>query len=290
MSENRIGELIQKAKGDDRSLREYARDSGVDAAIISKIINGVYIPKNKKIYLSLTSSKAAPRGGVTFEQMVEAADSSKSYKEGVVAGKALTAAALMAGAPLALMTGAPIFAAGALGAGAAVFSSGLFSRTKKGEIDEAINDLQRFIAVSDGLILGALGAKGIPFQIANKRNEVLDNQFDKYINLNDKEIKEYILRYAYIPDDQKNAKYVFERIPRTLVEELAFLEPSKERKVTIVTNTVEAFNKLLYFKNRLSYNGELSIILIDLMKAELCREEYISHFVGVDVPSELLLV
>lgn len=290
MSENRIGELIQKAKGDDRSLREYARDSGVDAAIISKIINGVYIPKNKKIYMSLTSSKAAPRGGVTFEQMVEAADSSKSYKEGVVAGKALTAAALMAGTPLALMTGVPIFAAGALGVGAAVFSSGLFSKTKKGEIDEAINELQRFIAVSDGLILGVLGAKGIPFQIANKRNEVLDNQFDKYINLNDKEIKEYILRYAYIPDDQKNAKYVFERIPRTLVEELAFLEPSKERKVTIVTNAVEAFNKLLYFKNRLSYNGELSIILIDLMKAELCREEYISHFVGEDAPSELLLV
>ena len=31
-----VGELVKQAKGEDRSLREYARDSGVDAAILSK--------------------------------------------------------------------------------------------------------------------------------------------------------------------------------------------------------------------------------------------------------------
>lgn len=30
-----LGKLVNQAKGKDRSLREYARDSGVDAAIIS---------------------------------------------------------------------------------------------------------------------------------------------------------------------------------------------------------------------------------------------------------------
>ncbi len=60
-----VGELVKRAKGEDRSLREYARDPGVDAAILSKIINGRYIPKKPGIYEALTSRKASPRGGVT---------------------------------------------------------------------------------------------------------------------------------------------------------------------------------------------------------------------------------
>ena len=54
MSALNVGELVKLAKGEDRSLREYARDSGVDAAIISKMINGTYIPKKPGIYESLT--------------------------------------------------------------------------------------------------------------------------------------------------------------------------------------------------------------------------------------------
>ena len=66
MEQISVGELVKRAKGDDRSLREYARDSGVDAAIISKIINGTYTPKKPGIYESLTSPQASPRAGVTY--------------------------------------------------------------------------------------------------------------------------------------------------------------------------------------------------------------------------------
>lgn len=38
MKKQSVGELVKKAKGEDRSLREYARDSGVDEAILSKMI------------------------------------------------------------------------------------------------------------------------------------------------------------------------------------------------------------------------------------------------------------
>ena len=76
MSRISVGELVKRAKGEDRSLREYARDSGVDAAILSKIINGSYIPKKPGIFEALTSPQAAPRGGVTCEQMVAAAGAS----------------------------------------------------------------------------------------------------------------------------------------------------------------------------------------------------------------------
>lgn len=44
MLENQIGELVFKAKG-ERTYREYHKDSGVDAAVISKIVKGKYIQK-----------------------------------------------------------------------------------------------------------------------------------------------------------------------------------------------------------------------------------------------------
>ena len=47
MAKSNLGELVETAKGTDRSLRQYATDSGVDVAIISRIINGLYIPKEK---------------------------------------------------------------------------------------------------------------------------------------------------------------------------------------------------------------------------------------------------
>lgn len=50
MSGISVGELVKQAKGEDRSLREYARDSGVDAAILSKMINGTYLPKKPGFY------------------------------------------------------------------------------------------------------------------------------------------------------------------------------------------------------------------------------------------------
>ena len=86
MKETSVGELVKRAKGEDRSLREYARDSGVDAAIISKIINGSYIPKKPGLYEALTSLQAAPRGGVSYQQLMEAAGTSEEYRTGMTTG------------------------------------------------------------------------------------------------------------------------------------------------------------------------------------------------------------
>ena len=78
--------------------------------------------------------------------------------------------------------------------------------------------------------------------------------------------------------------------PRRIIEELTFVKPSKERKVTIVTNFPKAFDYMLSYKGKLSYNGELSIILVDVKRAALHREEYISHYAGEGAPGEMLIV
>ena len=72
MEENQVSKLIKMAKGDDRSLREYSRASGIDATVISRIIHGIYTPQKLDIYKKLTSENAAPRNDVTFERLIEA--------------------------------------------------------------------------------------------------------------------------------------------------------------------------------------------------------------------------
>lgn len=285
MDENNIGKLVKKAKGDDRSLREYARDSGVDAAVISKIINGTYVPKKTDVYKSLTSQEASPRGGVTYKQLVEAADSSKSYQAGIVAGMAATEAALKA------IGGLPIATIG-LGAAVAATASSLSSAKRKGgtdKADEVINEIQQFVAISNGLIFSALGAKGISFQIKKDRNDELKNQFDTYLKIDGHEVKEYIFRYVYLSKEHQKIQYIVENTPRRMIEELVFLKPSKERKVTIVTNYPAAFDYMLSYKNKISYNGDLSIMLVDVKRAELHREEYILHFAGEGAARELYI-
>lgn len=287
MDENNIGKLVKKAKGDDRSLREYARDSGVDAAVICKIINGTYVPKKTDVYKSLTSQEASPRGGVTYKQLVEAADSSKSYQAGIAAGMGMVAteAALMA------IGGLSIAAVG-LGNGVAAIASSLSSAKRKGgtdKVDEVINEIQQFVAISNGLIFSALGTKGISFQIKKDRNDELKNQFDIYLKIDGQEVKEYIIRYAYLSKEYQKIQYIVENTPRRMIEELIFLKPSKERKVTIVTNYTAAFDYMLSYKNKISYNGDLSIMLVDVKRAELHREEYISHFAGEGAARELYI-
>ena len=103
MSKTSVGELVKLAKGEDRSLREYSRDSGVDAAILSRIINGTYIPKKPGIYEALTSPQASPRGGVTCEQMVSAAGASEEYQRGMAAGMSVGMLATLTDIPSSAM-------------------------------------------------------------------------------------------------------------------------------------------------------------------------------------------
>ena len=57
--------LIELAKG-NRSVREYARESGVSAAYISGLIKGKYIPSLK----ILSKLSKVSHNGVTYEQLV----------------------------------------------------------------------------------------------------------------------------------------------------------------------------------------------------------------------------
>ena len=292
MKEISVGELVRQAKGEDRSLREYARDSGVDAAIISRIINGSYIPKRAGIYEALTSPQAAPRGGITCQQLMETAGTSEDYRNGINAGMSMGILSALSEIPSSALVkelqarGIAIDFSGTLEASS--------PKMKPQEIQRAMylsSEKLRFAATANGIILGGLGKKGLAFQIVHTDGAEVDGiHFDTYVRLMNHEISEYLIRYAYISDREAGSPTLVKNTLRRMVEELIFLKPAGNRKISIVTNHPEAYEELCTVHDRISYNGELSVILFDIERAAILKENYLSHFISEGPISELLLV
>ncbi|WP_310605296.1 hypothetical protein [Anaerosporobacter sp.] len=64
--------MITKAKGSDRTMKEYALQAGMGTSSLSMIVSGKRKASIKNFQV-LTSDAAKPRNGVTFEELVSAA-------------------------------------------------------------------------------------------------------------------------------------------------------------------------------------------------------------------------
>ena len=292
MSGLSVGELVKIAKGEDRSLREYARDSGVDAAILSKMINGTYIPKKPGIYEALTNPQASPRGGVTCEQMIAASGASEEFQRGMTAGMSVGMLATLADIPSSdLIKALKIRGIAADSSGKTEVSSASMKPEEMRRIQRVQSDIQRFTATANGIILGSLGKKGLAFQLVHTGDTVIDDvHFDTCVKLMNHEISEYLIRYAFISDEAATSPSLAHNTVRRMVEELVFLKPTRSRIVSVVTNHSGAYNSLCACKYQLSYNGELAVLLFDLERAMILKEEYLSHYLAEESTSEIRLI
>ena len=289
MKETGVGELVRQAKGEDRSLREYARDSGVDAAIISKIINGNYIPKKPGLYEALTSPQAAPRGGVSYRQLMEAAGKTEEYRTGMTTGLSVGVSTSLSEMPSSAMIKTLKARGIAINSGGTEETWNMKMEDVR-KIQNLKSEQQRFEATANGIIFGSLGKLGLAFQIIQTGGAELDEiHFDTYVKLMNHGISDYLIRYAFISKEEAACLPLVHNTVRGLVEELIFLKPSGTRKVSIVTNHSDAFEGLCEYKDQLSYNGELSVILFDLDRARLIDETYLSHYISDNPADEINL-
>ena len=286
-----VGELVKRAKGEDRSLREYARDSGVDAAILSKIINGRYIPKKPGIYEALTSRKASPRGGVTYQLLMEAAGTSEEYQSGLAAGMSMglqTALNDIPSSDLIRVLQARGIASDDFRKQVATASAMKPEEIRK--LQRINSETLRFAATANGILLGYLGKRGLTFQIVHTEGTEVDGiHFDTYIRLMNHEVSEFLIRYAFFPEEEASSLPLAKNTLRKMVEELVFLRPSRERIISVVTNHTEAYHDLCGCKDQLSFNGELTVILFDHESATLLKEAYISHYTAGKPVEPLIL-
>ena len=267
----KLGELVKLAKGEDRTIKEYGRDAGVDPAIISKIIAGKYLPKKPKMLKDLTSISAAPRNDITYEMLIKASRTEDAYKAGVAAGlgAVTTMMPIVGGVALSMLL-----------TGENAIKPKIDSIIDGDDlVEKTVANLLRFSAAAVGIIYGRLAQKGIVFRPeVDKSKRLMTNEIDTYITIENQDIEEYILGYVYLDKDDINSDYIVENIARQSVERLLFIKSNEKRKVSIVVNSKEVYNYLLQYKGAMSYRGNLSIILFDLDKINIEREEYLALY------------
>ena len=303
MGETSLGTLVKQAKGDDRSLREYAKDSGVDAAIISKIINGSYAPKKPDIYLRLTSPQAAPRGGVTSEQLIEAssaANSPQSFQAGLAAGMTATASILAA------VGGVPITAVATsltgLFAAKSAFDAAAKVGAKKNSPKEVLtynNDRllefektqKRFRAAALGMIITSLAKQGVACKVEDVAKLDLGSaRPDECLTISGSPISSWWFSF-WAKDEELDERALVFREDRALVMLSRYtpVPADPDRKVSLVVDDAALYDELAKYKDQNSYRGEMSIILVDQSSFEVIREEYVAHY-DADTTRELHVV
>ena len=236
---NQLADIVARAKG-DRSARQYSKDSNVSQALISRTLQGGYRP-SAKIIRKLTDPKAKPQGGVTYEEMMAAA------------GYLQIADALDEAVRNALLPS---------------------TQGKEKQSDEAEGEdrskLTLYESVINGFILEKMRQKN--FHYAMELGSQID-AFDLILFVDLPPIKHWCFDIYYISEPIITPNRWLFRI----LGKVAATTSDCERKVSVVINDEKLFSYIKKYQGKISYRGDLSVILVKL--EDLSTEEfYLSHF------------
>ena len=288
----KLARLVNIAKGSDRSIREYARVSQVNVSTISRTINGEYTP-GIKVLQKLTSPEAEPRGGVTFQDLVDAANMDKTTTLGYTLG--LLASGMLMGPMRAL-------AAGAMGLGVMYNSRNVKEEkeTKNTEGNkntitaERFGNFQRklyqFSAISTGVIYGHMVQKGIRFRPGTAgETECELNENDIVAFIEDADINEWIFSFWGLSDEDIELNGFLKKTAPNLFTQFFLFPANVKRKISLVVNNEELYGIFMGYKDKNSFKGNVSVIFVDEKQVRVVKEEYIAYY-DTEMPESNLTV
>lgn len=296
MKNKNLIELVKKARG-DRSLREFAKDAEVNVSILSRIESGEYNP-GRKVLEKLTSPNAKPQGGVTYQDLAEAANDNDQYKKGIAAG--MTAAGLVAGS-LPGVSAALLALAGATAT--SIKTQQVISDKEKKQEEKLTDDLKkiateryvalnreihRFTATATGLLYGKLAEMGVHFRPGNKdETDIVLCEGDSFLFIEDEVVDTWLLSYIALSEADRGMDMLIKKSTKRMIERWLFTVPDQKRKFSIVVNDEILFKYLVELRGKNLFRGNLSVIQVDVKSVQVICEEYIA-FYDTTKPEELL--
>ncbi|MCR4611816.1 MAG: helix-turn-helix transcriptional regulator [Lachnospiraceae bacterium] len=258
----RIANYIQKAKGEDRSIRKYAEAVGISPAAISKYIKGEYIPSPSTMK-KLTSKDADPRNGVSYEDLMEAAgyDSDKGAEAITINYEDLDD-------------------------GIRIDSDKSNSKRKDKEADEEYIQFEKDATTQ---LIYSLADKGFIFQ--KQASEDGGRRIDLKMKMIDQPISEWNFTLKYIYNRREyvtkvSRTFILQEFARALRYDLA-----EDAKLSFVIQ-----DKYLYkwlkenCEHKLAYRGEMSVILYDMDNDRIVDECYMSNYYKEDQSREIKII
>lgn len=256
--QKQMSEEIKKVMG-YRSARRTSEESGVSFSYISGIKNGKFIP-SPEIIRKLTDPASNPQNGVTYEDFMVSA----GYKDYIVNIKND-----LYSEPISLEKSS-----------ISSLNNRLHSYAQK--ISKKNNRPLQIIIT--GLIYSVLTQKGYIFT-PNSENEI-SSEFsaDMVINLTNQIIEEW--SFNIISFDKEDKSMGVDEM-RCILFNLMFMPADDKKKISFVTDSKEVYTSLTSYKEKISFKGNVSVILVDSKELTIEKEEYISHF---DAKSKELLI
>ena len=222
----------------DRSLRKFSEDTGVATSYINGIINKKYLPSANTLR-KLSYNNAKGQNGITLEDLMIAAGYQVEYSNDNI-------------------------------------EQSLEEREqRRKEIEEHRKEHARLERI----------AKLIVFDGVDKvtNHNYLSYEPERFCGRNYK--PDFICAYNDDPDLLWWFDYIHVDNPRHIsfmfrnaIGRICMLQPDNKRKVSIVLDDKEAYERIVKLGENISYRGNLSVILIDLEQALIIDEKYISHY------------
>lgn len=268
-----LAKLVLKAKGENRSIRQYAEDANISPSIISRILSESYKP-GIKVLQRLTSEAAKPQGNVSLKDLTIAA----GYSADVVGATAAVASgALLSTMPLLGPIGGIVS-----GMVAGAFTSASKNAKDRKALDEEdcnaillqLEKKQRhFKTISWGLIRDLMTEIGCNWAPGALQDLVEENKPDDYVLIKNNRIKEWWFTF-WGKDSALDKLNIMSKEDRlTLLVGRFILTPvNDERKISIVTDDTELYEYASSLQGKTSYNGNLSIMLVDLDEIQVVAE------------------
>ncbi len=278
-----VAKLVREIIG-TRSIRKASEDTGVAASYISGIINEKYLP-SANILKKLTSPDGWPQNGITEEELMIAAGYQRDFFSDSVK-MTLGRSEAEAETDNGLISGEDIFET----------DNNVESEEEQNReitLKEAKENYRSYRERTDrdeyairGILYSALAERHIRFEKDDDWN-IRGLRQKLQIKVSGQCISEWCFNILLVPFD---TRFVRSHIRNMFIRLMGFLsttEPKKERKTSIILTDLDSYQLLIRYQDKLSYKGDLSIILVDLNYYAIMKEDYLSHY--KDESSELYL-
>lgn len=185
----------------------------------------------------------------------------------------------------ALGAAVPVAAGGAITTFAKSWSELVKNLSSKEELSHS-NDFflqysrkqKKFQTLAMGLILERLADINVMFTRGDfsKLNEI-DSRPDQFLMLDSSRVKSWWFSF-WTRDEKLDEEIIVFPSDRAavLIGRYATISEDPYRKVSIVVDDEELYQELIKFKNHNSFNGNMSIMLIDTNKVVIVKEQYIA--------------
>ena len=170
-----------------------------------------------------------------------------------------------------------------------------FMKARNARQKRIMKEVSRYSSQVTGLIYKLLSEKGIRFSNVQDAEWMKGFKPDIALYVPKSPILEWwfdirtLLKMPVVNDESRYRYYTVYLNINNLIGRFMYVEPRADRKISLVINNDDAFDRIMEYKDKLPYRGDFSVILIDEDNNSVVCEEYIAHYMEDDTSSEFYI-